>query len=55
MDDALRARLDGIVGLLGLLIAAVLVRPVLPSFVSGLLGITVAVATVGVVLFGLEE
>ena len=55
MDDGLRIRLDGIVGMLGLLLAAFLIRPVLPAFVSALLGIVVALVTVVLMLFGVED
>jgi|GEM_PF-3872129 len=55
MDDGLRIRLDGIVGMLGLLLAAYLIRPVLPPFVSALLGIVVALVTVVLMLFGVED
>jgi len=55
MDDGLRVRLDGIVGMLGLILAAFLVRPVLPPALSALLGIVVAVVTVVLMLFGVEN
>ena len=55
MDDGLRIRLDGIVGMLGLLLAAFLIRPVLPASVSALLGIVVALVTVVLMLFGVED
>jgi hypothetical protein len=55
MDDGLRVRLDGIVGMLGLLLAAFLIRPVLPDSLSALLGIVVALVTVVLMLFGVEE
>lgn len=55
MDDGLRIRLDGIVGMLGLLLAAFLIRPVLPGSVSALLGIVVALVTVVLMLFGVED
>ena len=55
MDDGLRVRLDGIVGMLGLLLAVFLIRPVLPDSLSALLGIVVALVTVVLMLFGVEE
>lgn len=55
MDEALRLRLDGIIGMLGLLMSTLLIRPVLPDFLAGLLGIVVALGTVAMMLFGVEE
>jgi hypothetical protein len=55
MDEALQTRLDGIIGMLGLLFSAFLIRPVLPEFLSALLGIVAAVGTVAMMLFGVEE
>jgi hypothetical protein len=55
MDEALRLRLDGIIGMLGLLMSTLLIRPVLPDFLAGLLGIVVALGTVAMMLFGVDE
>lgn len=54
MDEALRLRLDGIIGMLGLLMSTLLIRPVLPDFLAGLLGIVVALGTVAMMLFGVD-
>lgn len=55
MDEPLRLRLDGIIGMLGLVMSVLLIRPVLPDFLAALLGIVVALGTVAMMLFGVEE
>jgi hypothetical protein len=55
MDEQLRTRLDGIVGMLGLILSAMLIEPVLPGFLSALLGIVVALVTVALMLFGVDD
>jgi hypothetical protein len=55
MDEDLRIRLDGIIGMLGLLLSAFLIRPILPDFLAALLGIVVALITVAMMLFGVDE
>jgi len=52
MDDELATRLDGVLTLLGLLLAAVLLQPVLPPILLAIAGLLAAAGTIALAVVG---